>query len=114
MRAFHVTYRTVTPESAEHGDEADHGFVDARDQEHSTIDAPCGPAFQPIKDSFALTLREAVELVGCMEDAGHWFSEVDGRDDYRTGANTVRAFHMPDNVTASSYARLARLLNVSR
>lgn len=112
MRAFYVTFDTVTPESAEHGDSADRGFVTADDIEVSTVDSPVGPAFEPIKAAYALTLREAVKLVGCMENSGWWFTEVDGRDDYRTGANTVRAFHFPDNVTRSSYNRLARLLNV--
>ena len=69
MRAFHVTYDTVTPESAKHGDSDDRGFVTADDIEVSTVDSPVGPAFEPIKAAY-------------------------------------------DNVTRSSYNRLARLLNV--
>jgi hypothetical protein len=86
---FNVTYEIVTPESAENGDFEETGFE--------------------LKDA---TLREAVGIVGrrSCEDSGRWFTQADGSTDYRTGANTRYSLHPPDSITASSYARLRRIL----
>jgi hypothetical protein len=113
---FHVTYDTVTPESAEDGGVADSGFVDSRGNEWSMADSPVGPAFAPIKADHALTLREALDLLGVLEDGGSGSSyyESDGRLDYGDGSETRYAFHLPDNVTPSSLRRIARLLKGRR
>ena len=100
---FTVTYSIVTPESAEHGDDAEHGFA-APGGWHFAIET-CGS----IEDN-GLTLREAVGMMGCVEDCGRWFVETDGREDYKTGAVTTYSLHPPRNITESSYRRLARLL----
>lgn len=97
---FRVTYDVVTPESAEHGDVAERGFV-LPGNWHASVDDP-GEA--------AMSLREAVRLCYPQEDAGSWFAECDGRVDYRTGAEERRSLHPPRNITPASYARLARLL----
>lgn len=108
MTRFRVTYDIVTPESAEHGDIAEGGFM-----------LPGGWRVPPLigkpTPGVEMSLREAVDLVsaGCMEDSGSWFTEIDGRPDYRTGEEERRAFHPPDNCTAASYARLARLLGAT-
>lgn len=99
---FRVTYDIVTPESAEHGDSAESGFV-----------LPGGwkePAGSP--EPVSMTLREAAELCYPQEDSGHWLSEADGRVDYATGAEERRSLHPPDNITGASYGRLKRLLGV--
>jgi hypothetical protein len=96
MKAFRVTYEIIAPESAEHGDAAERGYVSPGDWHHD--------------DESAMSLREAVNLVGCLEDSGSWFSETDGRDDYRTGAHERRDLHPPHNITPASYSRLKRLL----
>lgn len=97
---FTVTYDIVTSESAEDGDVAEAGFV-----------CPGGWRFGADEDAdVAVTLRDALRLVGCVEDSGTWFTETDGREDYRTGAVERRALHPPRNITPSSYARIARLL----
>jgi hypothetical protein len=114
-KRFHVTYDTVTPESAEHGDVEERGFVLPRDSLCDMSESPCGPAFVPIKAKHALTLREALDLLGLLESGGDGSSyyECDGRQNYRTGAETRYTFHLPDNATAASTERVARLL-VSR
>lgn len=95
---FTLTYEIVTPESAEHGDAAECGFIDAHGSKCDERPAP-------------LTLRD-VERVGfgCCEDSGDWFTETDSRENYATGESTRYSLHPPDNITASSYNRLARLL----
>lgn len=97
MVKFYVTYEIVTEESAEHGDCAERGFV--------TPGQWKGP------EAEAMTLREAVNLIGCTENSGRWFTETDGRQDYITGACESRSLHPPENITPASYDRLARLLN---
>ena len=102
---FHVTYEIVTPESAEHGDAAERGYA-----------TPGGWQFELSSmtpadvEACALDLRSAVNMVGCVEDSGNWFSELDGRQDYRTGAETLFYLHPPRNITGSSYGRIKRLL----
>ena len=102
---FYVTYEIVTPESAEHGDAAECGYA-----------MPGGWQFElstmtpdDVK-ACALDLRSAVNMVGCTEDTGRWFSEIDGQKNYRTGADTRFDLHPPHNITGASYARIKRLL----
>ena len=102
-KRFHVTYGIVTPESAEVGDYAEHGFLDSHGF-HDSIDRVGDSA------EYAMTLREAVNLVGCCGDSGSWFDEFDSRMDYQTGAEESRSIHPPRNITPSSYGRLAALL----
>ena len=97
MPQFFVTYEIVTPESAEHGEAAERGFVQPGNWR--TEDRGEG-----------MSLREALRLASPQEDCGRWWSEVDGCDDYRTGANEVRCIHPPRGITAASYNRISRLL----
>ena len=97
---FRVTYDIVTPESAERGDYDEAGFV-----QPGGWHAPADSA-----EDCGMTLREAVRLCCPQEDAGSWFAEVDGRVNYRTGAEERRSLHPPRNITAASYDRLAKLL----
>lgn len=94
---FHVTYEIVTPASAECGEAYEAGFVQPGGMK--TDDPGEG-----------MTLREALQLASPYEDCGRWWQEIDGSDDYRTGANEVRAIHPPANITAASYHRISRLL----
>ena len=104
-KRFHVTYEIVTPESAEHGDAAERGFV-----------GPYGLQFEldtngpTLRDDCAMCLREAIDHMSAVEDCGQWFAECDGRTNYKTGAETRYSFHPPRDITAASYGRLARLL----
>ena len=93
---FCVTYEIVTPESAEHGDHAEIGFVAA------------GGWHRNEREN--MTLRTAMKLCYPQEDSGTGFYEVDGRQDYRTGSFETRALHVPANITASSLARVRRVL----
>ena len=111
-RRFHVTYDIVTPDSAKIGDLAECGFIAAPlGLQHPAVFT--GELAAQLKDACAMTLRDAVSYASPQEDSGCWFSEVDGRDDYRTGANETRSIHPPDNITAASYGRLRRLFGIA-
>lgn len=107
MAKFTVTYEIVTPESAENGDAESRGFV-LPGEWHM----PIGEALSDGAASPAMDLRAAMQLAYPQEDCGRWFSEIDGRQNYRTGAIETRAIHPPANITAASYARLARLFSL--
>lgn len=104
---FRVTYEIVTPESAEYGDAAERGFVmpgEWRDDIETAMTQP--------RDAYDMTLREAIGLAYPQEDCGRWWTESDGRQDYRTGAVETRSIHPPENITAASYARVSRLMGI--
>ncbi len=106
-RFFRVTYETVTPESAEHGDYEDHGFIMPGEWKYSAN----VPEYQA--DDYTMTLREAMQLAYPNEDSGRWFSETDeSRCDYSTGAVETRSIHPPHNISGASYARLKRLMGI--
>ena len=104
LRMFRVTYEIVTPESAEIGDVAEHGFITPGDWQ-----SPIEEALKEPLDTYNVTLREAMRLAYPQEDCGRWWLECDGRLDYRTGAVETRAIHPPHNITPSSYARVSRI-----
>lgn len=104
---WRVTYDIVTPESAEHGDYADSGFVNADG-------LPVAALIGRETEGVAMTLREALELCQPSEDSGTWLTETEGRVDPATGESESRSLHPPRNITPASYARLKRLLGVDQ
>jgi hypothetical protein len=99
--AFTVTYSIVTAESAEVGDVADAGFVDAGEWRSA----------EPVQLRFA----EAIALVGCLHDIGNGsFYEVDFRLDRHTGEYERRTLHCSRATTESSLARIRRVLRAYR
>ena len=112
MKNFHVSYDIVTYESAEHGDAESRGFVTPGGWHFELTAEHHGDAMAPILEDQALSLREAIGLMGCCEDSGTWFTECDGRQNFQTGAVETRSLHCPDGITAASYERIARLLGV--
>jgi hypothetical protein len=108
MDKFLITYDVVTPESAERGDTAEIGFV-APGGHQMSLNGPA--AIEAARDnSLKFDLRSAVRMIGCVENAGSWFVEIDGRNNYRDGSNTRYSLHPPSDITSSSYGRLCRLL----
>ena len=100
--AFTLTYEIVTPESAEYGDAAERGFRDERGNRYA----------EPV----AVPLRAALNTLGSMEpndsecESARWWSEIDGAENYRTGAHEYRTLHLPDGITPASRARVNRLI----
>jgi len=104
---FVVTYETTTPESIEHGDNADHGYVMPGEWRYSLLDETLDHANQ----DYSMSLREALDLASPDQDCGRWFSETsEGRCNYRTGEVEQRAIHPARDITPASYDRLKRLL----
>ena len=101
MPRFSVTYDIVTPESAEHGDTAENGFISSRVR---------------LRDAVADFLRGRTrhrDSGNGVEDQGDWFANYHGME-FKTGAYETRYLFPPHNVTPASYARLARLLGIRK
>lgn len=104
-----ITYEIITPESAEHGDAEERGFVSPRYgmkvpiEEINDTDWP--------DSSLEWSVQQAASFLGTgsMEDSGRWFSSIDPDRNYQTGAETIYSLHPADNVTPASYERLARI-----
>ena len=107
---FHVTYDITSYESAENGDYEEMGYVMPGNWHHKLE-----PDDGSHHSDYAMTLREAVNLVGVLESSGGtWLHEADGYTNYRTGDHERRAFHMPENITNASYFRIMRVLTSER
>jgi hypothetical protein len=104
MAQFHVTYEIVTEASADDGDCEDCGFVAEN-----------------------ISLREAIDLVNATESSHCEQSGIEANDscisnarwitvynsaDWIEGRAESRSLHIPDNATAASRRRIARLLGV--
>lgn len=83
-----ITYQTVTPESAEHGDFADSGFES--ESEFYT--------FRELVEALRNRFSDYSESPGSYS-ARTWASEY-GEPDYRTGNETTRSIHLKDKSKA--------------
>ena len=100
---FNVTYEIVSPDSAEHGEAERRGFAAVelrlRDAirelfEVETSETDCIQAIKP----------------SCSDpSAAQWITVYNGMQ-YRTGCFENRSLHYPQNITPSSAARIARLV----
>lgn len=100
---FGITYETVTPESAEHG-EADSS----------------GVYMDNMLFAEAMSYLRNLGAIGCYCEADsypvstscppRWFTFYEVDQDYTTGAVTSYSLHVPHNVTPSSRMRIARAL----
>lgn len=111
-----MTYDVVTPESAEDGDTADHGFAEPGGWTYSIADESfeerCKAVGreQALKDMTPepLEFEDAEEAIDFLQgygsfepscspvcDNGHcWLTQADGDTDYSTGAVTRLSFHL--------------------
>lgn len=105
-----ITYEVITPESAEHGDAEERGFIEPKFKLRVPVEEALDESKWPA-GSLDWTLREAELFLGRrgMEDSGTWFNSCDPERDFQTGAETFYSLH-PTNqggsITAASYARL--------
>ncbi|UIS25311.1 hypothetical protein [Erythrobacter phage vB_EliS-L02] len=104
-----VTYEIVTPESAEHGDAEERGFVLPASGFHLLVPLDEVDDFED--HELVWDLADAEQWLGreSMEDCGRWFTSIDGQVDYATGAETRYSLHPSDKTTPASYERLARI-----
>lgn len=110
LSPFHVTYEVVTEESTKHNDAVERGFVLPDGWKQPLPEFVHGIAAAKIKGACGMRLRQAVALIGCVQDCWQWFFECEASQDLRTGDSETLALHPPDNITRASYARLRRLL----
>ena len=97
---FSVTYETITPESAEHGDTETDGFV-CQDV-----------SFRDALDAFGYA-GEVCEANCCpvsLDIVPRWFTNYRTGENYATGETENRSLHLPGNITPSSALRIARLV----
>jgi hypothetical protein len=99
-KGFSITYETVTPESAEHGEAEDAGFY-----------------LQELTFSEAWSYLRNLGAIGCHCEADSypirnpsWFTFYQVDENYATGEVTSYALHVPSQVTESSRMRIARAL----
>lgn len=95
---WNVTYEIVTPESAEDGDAAEHGFLIEDASFRDAIDAWSHGGAYTEADSCPISLAYPPR----------WFTVQDDPS-YRDGSQESRSLHIPDHVTPASRVRLARV-----
>lgn len=107
-RYFRVTYEIITPESAEHGDFAESGFIFP----HGGRDPVFRDGIMHPGQAHFFTLKEALTYCSTMEETGlgNWFHGIDPDINYHTGEEEFRNLHPPRNISDASYARLCRAL----
>lgn len=103
---FNVTYDIVTPESAEHGDYEESGFIaesvtlrDAITDLHETRTCKVDGVSAIEADSFPCTHPSSVRVINGTE--------------FETGAVESRAIHIPRTVSTASARRIARLVRAT-
>jgi hypothetical protein len=87
-----ITYNTATPESAEHGEYADSGFL----LEDEAVD-PEAIAEHGIAEAVDSLVSSAIGYwgcKGCFENAGSWLTSIEASEDYMTGESTVYDIHL--------------------
>lgn len=100
---FNVTYDIVTPESAEHGDYAECGFIAENIPLRMAIDALFETRTSRVSGI------ETIEANECPVEFPYWLTVVNGME-FETGACESRSLHFPDWITGSSRRRIARLI----
>ena len=114
-RRFHVTYDSVTPESAADGDAADCGYLDKHGFLCSVM-ALHGASAAAVARDCALTLREALALFGerygrhGVEVDRTTFRQSDAAPDFATGAEITLTLHVPFDMSGASFSRLRRIV----
>lgn len=101
---FNVTYEIVTPESAERGDTAENGFI----IEGATLREALKLVYETRTSRVdGISSIEADEYpVTCPS----WITVSNGME-FETGACESRSIHFPDNLSASTRCRIARLMD---
>ena len=104
-----VTYQIVTPESAEHGDYEEAGFILPASGFHLRV--PLDEVDEFEDSELQWDLQDAEQWLGrnAMYDCGNWFESCDPEEDYTTGESTTYSLHPDRSITPSSYNRLAKI-----
>ena len=99
MLQLSMTYETVTPESAEHGEADDSGFVFE----------PCDCSARELA---RYTTHDGFTVRSCSHGVPRWLS-TDPETDYMTGETETRSIHPgTDKQSQKVWARVLRIVGV--
>jgi hypothetical protein len=100
---FNVTYEIVAPESASKGELEERGFI--------AVNVSLRDAVRYVQETRtnAVSGVECIETDSCPAESPRWVTVTNGME-YLTGAQESRSLHIPENVTAASARRIARLV----
>lgn len=101
---FSVTYKIVTPESAENGDAEERGYI----VQGACLREALQHLFDTRSDGFCGGI-ECIEASASEIQYARWVSVYNGAE-YETGAHESRSLHFPEGMTPSSRARILRLV----
>ena len=102
-KQFSITFETVTPESAEHGEADTQGF--------HIENMSFSEAWQELRNLGAIGCHcEADSYPISLKHPPRWFSFHEVEENYTTGEVTSYALHVPPKVTPSSRMRIAKAL----
>jgi hypothetical protein len=107
MITIDFTYQTVTPESAEHGDESESGFILPGMWKYPVLAEYSRQEWKP--GTLAQFVSFAQSLGICTCEGCDWLYSVDPDIDYQTGEETTYSMHI-DGCTDASRERIYRLL----
>ena len=117
MRAT-FTYSTITPESAEQGDDAESGWIlpgmwkfplrDEDGEHEETLDDARNGEFDLTDLDEIINFAESL---GICEDSGNWMSSIDPDENYETGEDTFYSLHL-EGVTPSTYNRIKNYMGI--
>lgn len=102
---FNVTYEIVTPESAEHGEADELGFIAENVNLREALEYVTGTRTSRVSGV------EAIEASDSDISRARWLTVYNGTE-FETGAAESRSIHFPPSLTASSKKRIARLLGL--
>lgn len=100
---FDVTYEIVTPESAEHGDAEERGYIGFNLGLREAIDEVLQTRTSLVDGVVAVEFSDSN-----VADA-RWLTVINGPE-FETDAYESRSIHFPENLTASTKRRIMRLV----
>lgn len=100
---FNVTYEIATPESSEHGEPEEAGFLMQAVGLRVAVQCVRATRTNKVDGIESITCDSAP----CVRPA--WITVTNGQE-FETAAHESRSLHIPELVTASSARRIARLL----
>lgn len=122
-----ITYEVVSPESAEHGESADHGFYGPGGWRYSLVDdefqslvsevghteavrkmTPAPEEFEGVEEAIAFLSEYGPFEASCYPpQAGCWLTQADADIDYSTGEETRLSFHL-EGVSPEQHMEIVR------
>ena len=111
-KQFRLTYQTVTPESAEYGDMANHGFVSRTGNYNPARNYfPKNPALFTLREALDIFEKHGNGTIQANEwplSNPRWFDNC--VEEY--GGSVTIGLHLPEHLTASTRLRIARYLGL--